>query len=225
MGPSGIGKSTLLDILSGRKNTGKVTGELLYSGNKPSKQFLRRFTGYVEQRGECCVTAGRPAASCQHDRPAGRPAARQACRLGGGLMHGQPAGRRGVWLGGRHEAAAHDAAATHMARAAAHLFLLPCPRHHRSIHPDSRASQTAAPLLLPAPPADTMVPVLTVFEFLMYSAELKLDISVHFEEKKAIVERTIDELGLSTCRNVIIGNDIERGISGGGFVCLPAARR
>lgn len=46
--------AALLDILSGRKTDRRgVSGEILYSGNKPSPQFLRRFTGYVEQRGEC----------------------------------------------------------------------------------------------------------------------------------------------------------------------------
>ena len=41
MGPSGSGKSTLLDILSMRKNSGKVTGHLEVAG--------REKTGYVEQ--------------------------------------------------------------------------------------------------------------------------------------------------------------------------------
>ena len=41
MGPSGSGKSTLFDILSERKNTGQVSGELSIVG--------RSRTGYVEQ--------------------------------------------------------------------------------------------------------------------------------------------------------------------------------
>jgi ABC-type multidrug transport system ATPase subunit len=49
MGPSGSGKTTLLDVLAGRKTAGKTTGTLLFSGAKPSRAFLRRFTGYVEQ--------------------------------------------------------------------------------------------------------------------------------------------------------------------------------
>ena len=49
MGPSGSGKTTLLDVLAGRKTTGEISGELLFSGVKPSRAFLRRFTGYVEQ--------------------------------------------------------------------------------------------------------------------------------------------------------------------------------
>ncbi len=47
MGPSGSGKTTLLDVLAGRKTVGETTGELLFSGVKPSRAFLRRFTGYV----------------------------------------------------------------------------------------------------------------------------------------------------------------------------------
>lgn len=49
MGPSGCGKTTLLDVLAGRKTVGKVSGDILFGGVKPSKQFLRRYVGYVEQ--------------------------------------------------------------------------------------------------------------------------------------------------------------------------------
>ena len=49
MGPSGSGKTTLLDILAGRKTTGTIEGEVLFAATKPSTNFLRRFTGYVEQ--------------------------------------------------------------------------------------------------------------------------------------------------------------------------------
>ena len=36
-------------MLSGRKNTGKTEGTISFSGSAPSRAFLRRFTGYVEQ--------------------------------------------------------------------------------------------------------------------------------------------------------------------------------
>ena len=49
MGPSGSGKTTLLDVLAGRKTQGKVGGEVLFAACKPTVNFLRRFTGYVEQ--------------------------------------------------------------------------------------------------------------------------------------------------------------------------------
>jgi ATP-binding cassette, subfamily G (WHITE), member 2 len=49
MGPSGSGKTTLLDVLAGRKTQGQATGEILFSAHAPSVNFLRRFTGYVEQ--------------------------------------------------------------------------------------------------------------------------------------------------------------------------------
>ena len=49
MGPSGSGKSTLLDILAGRKTIGDISGEVKIGGEKPSLNFLRRYTGYVEQ--------------------------------------------------------------------------------------------------------------------------------------------------------------------------------
>ncbi|GFR48683.1 hypothetical protein Agub_g10638 [Astrephomene gubernaculifera] len=49
MGPSGSGKTTLLDLLAGRKTVGKTEGHLSFGGVQPTKQFLRRYTGYVEQ--------------------------------------------------------------------------------------------------------------------------------------------------------------------------------
>lgn len=49
MGPSGSGKTTLLDILAGRKTVGTISGEIKFGGEEPSRMFLRRYTGYVEQ--------------------------------------------------------------------------------------------------------------------------------------------------------------------------------
>ena len=46
---SGSGKSTLLDILAQRKTVGKTTGDVLLAGQRPTKTFLRRYAGYVEQ--------------------------------------------------------------------------------------------------------------------------------------------------------------------------------
>ena len=51
MGPSGSGKTTLLDVLAGRKTTGEVKGRVLYAGKPATHQFLRRYSGYVEQFG------------------------------------------------------------------------------------------------------------------------------------------------------------------------------
>lgn len=44
-----VGKTTLLDVLAGRKTVGSVSGEVLFGGVQPSRMFLRRHTGYVEQ--------------------------------------------------------------------------------------------------------------------------------------------------------------------------------
>ena len=51
MGPSGSGKTTLLDTLAGRKTTGEITGSIKFAGREPNTNFLRRYTGYVEQFG------------------------------------------------------------------------------------------------------------------------------------------------------------------------------
>lgn len=111
-GPSGCGKTTLLDILAGRKNQGVIGGELLIGGQKPTRSFLRRYAGYVEQ-------------------------------------------------------------------------------------------------------FDTLLGALTVHEMLSYTAELKLPPSVSKESKQQLVEDMIEELGLESCRNVRIGSEMSRGISGG----------
>jgi ATP-binding cassette subfamily G (WHITE) protein 2 len=49
MGPSGSGKSTLLDALAGRKNSGTLSGNVLYNGKRPTQKDFRFVLGYVEQ--------------------------------------------------------------------------------------------------------------------------------------------------------------------------------
>ena len=63
MGPSGSGKTTLLDLLAGRKTTGTIEGDLRFAGHVGSREFLRRYTGYVEQFGACAGWG-------RHSRPA-----------------------------------------------------------------------------------------------------------------------------------------------------------
>ncbi|KXZ46460.1 hypothetical protein GPECTOR_43g896 [Gonium pectorale] len=112
MGPSGSGKTTFLDLLSGRKTQGTMSGTLLFGSHAPTRTFLRRFTGYVEQ-------------------------------------------------------------------------------------------------------FDTLVDTLTVYEMLLYTAELKRPLSEPLEAKRAAVERLIGRLALEKCRDVRIGSPLKRGISGG----------
>jgi ABC-type multidrug transport system ATPase subunit len=112
MGPSGSGKSTLLDILAGRKTVGTISGEIKIGGEKPSRMFLRRYTGYVEQ-------------------------------------------------------------------------------------------------------SDTLLDILTVEEMLMYTAELKRSESEPESSKKGAVEEILGVLALDSCRDVLIGSPLARGISGG----------
>lgn len=46
---AGPGKSTLLDLLAGRKTVGECKGDILFSGVPPSRAFLRRYTGALGQ--------------------------------------------------------------------------------------------------------------------------------------------------------------------------------
>ncbi|XP_027081585.1 ABC transporter G family member 14 [Coffea eugenioides] len=62
---------------------------------------------------------------------------------------------------------------------------------------------------------DVLYPHLTVFETLLFTALLRLPKTLTKEEKVQHVEQVIAELGLSRCRNSMIGGPLFRGISGG----------
>lgn len=49
VGSSGAGKTTLMDVLAGRKTTGKITGDIRISGHEKEQQSFARISGYVEQ--------------------------------------------------------------------------------------------------------------------------------------------------------------------------------
>lgn len=49
MGMSGAGKTTLMDVLSGRKNTGYIQGEINVSGFPKKQDSFARVSGYCEQ--------------------------------------------------------------------------------------------------------------------------------------------------------------------------------
>lgn len=62
---------------------------------------------------------------------------------------------------------------------------------------------------------DDLIGTLTVRESIYYSASLRLPGTVSRAEKKAIVDSTIQEMGLYECRNTPVGNWHLRGLSGG----------
>ncbi|BBG94733.1 ATP-binding cassette 14 [Prunus dulcis] len=62
---------------------------------------------------------------------------------------------------------------------------------------------------------DVLYPHLTVTETLVFTALLRLPRSLSRDEKVQHVEHVISELGLSGCRNSMIGGPLFRGISGG----------
>ncbi|OWZ04055.1 ABC transporter [Phytophthora megakarya] len=49
MGSSGAGKTTLMDVIAGRKTSGKITGKILLNGYEATDLAIRRCTGYCEQ--------------------------------------------------------------------------------------------------------------------------------------------------------------------------------
>lgn len=62
---------------------------------------------------------------------------------------------------------------------------------------------------------DILIPTLTCFETLMYSAELKLPkLTVH-EERLQLVDELIAQLGLKECQHTIVGDNNHKGLSGG----------
>lgn len=62
---------------------------------------------------------------------------------------------------------------------------------------------------------DVLIGTLTVRESIMYSASLRLPDKTTEEEKRAIVDNTILEMGLTGCQNTYVGNFFVRGLSGG----------
>uniref|UniRef100_A0A5B7B013 Putative ABC transporter G family member 14 n=1 Tax=Davidia involucrata TaxID=16924 RepID=A0A5B7B013_DAVIN len=62
---------------------------------------------------------------------------------------------------------------------------------------------------------DVLYPHLTVTETLLFTALLRLPNSLTRDEKAQHVEQVITELGLTRCRNSMIGGPLFRGISGG----------
>ncbi|AAF97264.1 Contains similarity to ATP dependent transmembrane transporter protein (wh3) from Bombyx mori gb/AF229609 and contains an ABC transporter PF/00005 domain. ESTs gb/Z18062, gb/AI999375, gb/N96732, gb/F14058, gb/AV528782, gb/AV559526, gb/AV556190, gb/AV562800, gb/AV559560, gb/AV523165, gb/AV565094, gb/AV566285 come from this gene [Arabidopsis thaliana] len=62
---------------------------------------------------------------------------------------------------------------------------------------------------------DNLIGTLTVRETIWYSARVRLPDKMLRSEKRALVERTIIEMGLQDCADTVIGNWHLRGISGG----------
>jgi len=62
---------------------------------------------------------------------------------------------------------------------------------------------------------DKMYPHLTVYETLMLAAHFYLPNGVSDEDKDAMVQNVIDELGLRKAKDTIIGDEKVRGVSGG----------
>jgi hypothetical protein len=62
---------------------------------------------------------------------------------------------------------------------------------------------------------DTLLPILTVAEMLLYTAEMKRPVAEPLESKKAAVDDLLDRLALTACRDVKIGDPMNKGISGG----------
>lgn len=49
VGSSGAGKTTLMDVLAGRKTGGHIEGEIKISGHLKEQKTFARISGYVEQ--------------------------------------------------------------------------------------------------------------------------------------------------------------------------------
>lgn len=64
------------------------------------------------------------------------------------------------------------------------------------------------------PQDDLLFAELTVYETLYYAAMLRLPRDWSAEDKVARVELVLSGLGLDKCRDTIIGNQMQRGVSG-----------
>lgn len=70
---AGAGKTTLMDVIAGRKTQGEITGDILVNGHPKDQKTWSRVVGYVEQMDihspqvcSCQVSActAAPAAAC-----------------------------------------------------------------------------------------------------------------------------------------------------------------
>eukprot|EP00300_Choanocystis_sp_HF-7_P021794 c20895_g1_i1.p1 GENE.c20895_g1_i1~~c20895_g1_i1.p1 ORF type:complete len:1359 (+),score=349.22 c20895_g1_i1:1-4077(+) len=50
MGASGAGKTTLIDVIAGRKTSGKCSGQIFVNGKQKEQRSYSRLSGYVEQQ-------------------------------------------------------------------------------------------------------------------------------------------------------------------------------
>lgn len=57
MGSSGAGKTTLMDVIAGRKTGGKIQGQILLNGYEATPLAIQRSTGYCEQMDIHCESA------------------------------------------------------------------------------------------------------------------------------------------------------------------------
>eukprot|EP00899_Mesostigma_viride_P025494 jgi/Mesvir1/6129/Mv00833-RA.1 len=62
---------------------------------------------------------------------------------------------------------------------------------------------------------DALFPMLTVFETLLYSARLRIPAHFSLQDKKKQVKQLLEQLGLTAQSNTIIGDEQNRGVSGG----------
>lgn len=62
---------------------------------------------------------------------------------------------------------------------------------------------------------DALTATATVRECLLFSANLRLGAGVSVEDKEALVDEVLVELGLNKCRDTFIGSERSKGISGG----------
>lgn len=62
---------------------------------------------------------------------------------------------------------------------------------------------------------DILLPTLTCFETLMYATELKLPKLTSKEERSNLVNEIITTLGLNECKNTLVGDHKNKGLSGG----------
>ena len=64
MGGSGAGKTTLMDVIAGRKTQGEITGDILVNGHPKDQATWSRVMGYVEQVQPVCFAYMHDPAAC-----------------------------------------------------------------------------------------------------------------------------------------------------------------
>jgi hypothetical protein len=213
-GPTGCGKTSLVNALAGRLPVGGTLQGSVLVNNMPRGKGFRSLTAYVLQDGES--PAGR-AGFCPGARPPPPPHTH--------LLHTTMLRTAMLPTHGLARTSPHSLlhpACSSLTAPHSQLFT-PCSAltaPHYPFNPTAtRSPSSPFPLHSALPPADVLFSMLTVRETFDFAARVRLPESVTRATKDALVTAIITELGLGKAQHTFIGDYCGVGEVGVGCVC------